>query len=52
MKESGVSQKDKKVTRFEDQLKEVNRDLSMTKMKSMFAVGFTMITLLGVLNSR
>eukprot|EP01112_Ceratiomyxa_fruticulosa_P016260 TRINITY_DN4885_c0_g1_i3.p1 TRINITY_DN4885_c0_g1~~TRINITY_DN4885_c0_g1_i3.p1 ORF type:complete len:211 (-),score=55.62 TRINITY_DN4885_c0_g1_i3:148-780(-) len=43
--------KDKKLTRIEDQLKEANRDLSMSKMKSTFVVGFAMISLVGFLNS-
>ena len=32
-------------------LKDLNRDLSMTKMKSMFAVGISMIGLFGFLNN-
>jgi hypothetical protein len=43
--------KAKKVDRMEDALKDLNRDLSMTKMKSMFAVGISMIGLFGFLNS-
>ena len=43
--------KAKKVDRMEDILKDLNRDLSMTKMKSMFAVGISMIGLFGFLNS-
>ena len=41
----------KKVDRMEESLKDLNRDLSMTKMKSMFAVGISMIGLFGFLNN-
>jgi len=41
----------KKVDRMEEALKDLNRDLSLTKMKSMFAVGISMIGLFGFLNS-
>ena len=37
--------------RMEETLKDLNRDLSLTKMKSMFAVGISMIGLFGFLNS-
>lgn len=43
--------KAKKVDRMEEALKDLNRDLTMTKMKSMFAVGISMIGLFGFLNS-
>lgn len=43
--------KAKKVDRMEEALKDLNRDLSMTKMKSMFAVGISMVGLFGFLNS-
>jgi len=42
--------RDKRTTQYEQQLQDVNRDLNMTKMKSMFAVGVAMISLFGVLN--
>jgi calcium load-activated calcium channel len=43
--------KAKKVDRMEESLKTLNRDLSMIKMKSMFAIGISMIALFGYLNS-
>ena len=43
--------KAKKVDRMEEALKDLNRDLSLTKMKSMFAIGISMIGLFGFLNS-
>eukprot|EP01114_Cavostelium_apophysatum_P014453 TRINITY_DN3761_c0_g1_i1.p1 TRINITY_DN3761_c0_g1~~TRINITY_DN3761_c0_g1_i1.p1 ORF type:complete len:199 (+),score=20.46 TRINITY_DN3761_c0_g1_i1:58-597(+) len=43
--------KDKKLDRAEDSLKTANKDMSMAKMKSNVAVGFILITLLGLMNS-
>ena len=41
----------KKIERVEEKLKSHNRDLSMVKMKSMFAIGFTFTALMGMFNS-
>ncbi|XP_065669802.1 calcium load-activated calcium channel [Hydra vulgaris] len=41
----------KKIERVEEKLKNQNRDLSMVKMKSMFAIGFTFTALMGMFNS-
>jgi len=41
----------KKIERVEERLKSHNRDLSMVKMKSMFAIGFTFTALMGMFNS-
>jgi len=41
--------KDKKVDRFEESLKNANRDMAMVKMKSTFVVGFALLSLIGVL---
>ncbi|XP_046845445.1 calcium load-activated calcium channel-like [Xenia sp. Carnegie-2017] len=41
----------KKIERVEEKLKSNNRDLSMVKMKSMFAIGFTFTALMGMFNS-
>ena len=41
----------KKIERVEERLKNHNRDLSMVKMKSMFAIGFTFTALMGMFNS-
>eukprot|EP01101_Sappina_pedata_P000234 TRINITY_DN1023_c0_g1_i1.p1 TRINITY_DN1023_c0_g1~~TRINITY_DN1023_c0_g1_i1.p1 ORF type:complete len:143 (-),score=47.53 TRINITY_DN1023_c0_g1_i1:260-688(-) len=43
--------KDRKADRYEDLLKNANRDLSFVRMKSMFAVTFSVIALLAFLNS-
>lgn len=43
--------KDKKIARYDGLLKDSNRDMSLVKMKSIFAVGFTLVVLFGVLNS-
>jgi len=43
--------KDKKFDRYEETLKNVNRDMAMSKMKSTFAVGFALIAVFGMLNS-
>ncbi len=52
-KESRVKDKSnvKKVSKMEEQLKTVQRDMSIVKMKSMFAIAFAMITLFGMINS-
>lgn len=47
---SGKQQK-KKLEREEEKLKNHNRDLSMVKMKSMFAIGFAFTALLSMFNS-
>lgn len=41
----------KKIERQEERLKNNNRDLSMVKMKSMFAIGFAFTSLLSMFNS-
>nr|XP_002730595.1 PREDICTED: transmembrane and coiled-coil domains protein 1-like [Saccoglossus kowalevskii] len=41
----------KKLERQEEKLKNNNRDLSMVKMKSMFAIGFCFTALMGMFNS-
>ncbi|XP_077986069.1 calcium load-activated calcium channel-like [Glandiceps talaboti] len=41
----------KKLERQEEKLKNNNRDLSMVKMKSMFAIGFAFTALMGMFNS-
>lgn len=41
----------KRIDRYEEVLKTTNQELGMVRMKSMFAVAFAMITILGVLNS-
>jgi len=43
--------RDKRIVQFEQQLQDANRELSQVKMKSMFVIGFTLITLFGVINS-
>ncbi|CAH1787606.1 unnamed protein product, partial [Owenia fusiformis] len=43
--------KKKKIERQEERLKANNRDLSLVKMKSMFAIGFAFTALLGMFNS-
>lgn len=44
-------QQKKKIEREEERLKNNNRDLSLVKMKSMFAIGFTFTALLSMFNS-
>ncbi|KAB7497842.1 putative glutamine--tRNA ligase [Armadillidium nasatum] len=44
-------QQKKKIEREEEKLKNSNRDLSMVKMKSMFAIGFAFTALLSMFNS-
>ncbi|KAJ8680877.1 hypothetical protein QAD02_016664 [Eretmocerus hayati] len=44
-------QQKKKIEREEERLKNNNRDLSLVKMKSMFAIGFAFTALLGMFNS-
>jgi len=46
-----VAAPQKKVNKYEESLKSLNQSMQMVKMKSMFAVGITMITLFGILNS-
>jgi len=46
-----ASKNTKKIDRYEESLKGLNRDMSMSKMKSVFAVGVTMIGLFGIMNS-
>ncbi|XP_070582285.1 calcium load-activated calcium channel-like [Ptychodera flava] len=41
----------KKLERQEEKLKNNNRDLSLVKMKSMFAIGFAFTALMGMFNS-
>eukprot|EP01133_Synstelium_polycarpum_P001160 gene1160-1329_t len=43
--------KDKRVEKLEEQLKTANKDMSVGKMKSMFAVAISMISLFSYLNS-
>ncbi|GAM25144.1 hypothetical protein SAMD00019534_083190 [Acytostelium subglobosum LB1] len=43
--------KDRKAEKIEESLKTANRDLSMSNMKSMFAVGVSMIALFSYLNT-
>ncbi|XP_037105470.1 calcium load-activated calcium channel isoform X1 [Syngnathus acus] len=49
--ESAGRQQKKKIERQEEKLKNNNRDLSMVRMKSMFAVGFCFTALMGMFNS-
>ncbi len=51
-KKKDVAATQKKVNKYEESLKNMNQSMQMVKMKSMFAVGITMITLFGILNSR
>lgn len=44
-------QQKKKLEREEEKLKNHNRDLSMVKMKSMFAIGITFTALLSMFNN-
>jgi len=44
-------QQKKKIEREEEKLKNNNRDLSLVKMKSMFAIGFAFTALLSMFNS-
>jgi len=44
--------REKRTSQYEQQLQDVNRDLNMNKMKSVFAVGVAMISLFGVLNGQ
>lgn len=46
-----VKNQKKKLERDEEKLKNDNRDLSMVKMKSMFATGFAFTALLSMFNS-
>lgn len=41
----------KKIEREEEKLKNNNRDLSLVKMKSMFAIGFAFTALLSMFNN-
>lgn len=41
----------KKIERDEEKLKNNNRDLSLVKMKSMFAIGFAFTALLSMFNT-
>ncbi|XP_025940406.1 calcium load-activated calcium channel isoform X2 [Apteryx rowi] len=49
--ESAGRQQKKKIERQEEKLKNNNRDLSMVRMKSMFAIGFCFTALMGMFNS-
>lgn len=49
--ESSDRSQKKKLERQEERLKTNNRDLSMVKMKSMFAIGFAFTALLSMFNS-
>lgn len=44
-------QQKKKIEREEERLKNNNRDLSLVKMKSMFAIGFAFTALLSMFNN-
>lgn len=46
-----VKNQKKKLERDEEKLKNDNRDLSLVKMKSMFATGFAFTALLSMFNS-
>mmetsp|Transcript_9690 Transcript_9690/g.16811 ORF Transcript_9690/g.16811 Transcript_9690/m.16811 type:complete len:178 (+) Transcript_9690:71-604(+) len=48
---SKQKQKDRKIDRYEESLKNANRDMSMWKMKSMFGVGLTFVLLYYALNT-
>jgi len=48
---SKIKSKNKKIDRYEEALKTANRELTLSKMKMMFAVGFTLFSLFGILNS-
>ena len=43
--------KKRKIEQDEEKLKNTNRDLTMVKMKSMFAIGFAFTALLSMFNS-
>ncbi|XP_076309940.1 calcium load-activated calcium channel isoform X1 [Tachypleus tridentatus] len=49
--DTGDRQQKKKIEREEEKLKNNNRDLSLVKMKSMFAIGFAFTALLSTFNS-
>ena len=49
--ETNDKQMKKKLEREEEKLKNHNRDLSLVKMKSMFAIGFAFTALLSMFNS-
>lgn len=49
--EAAARQQKKKIEREEEKLKNNNRDLSLVKMKSMFAIGFAFTALLSMFNS-
>ncbi|XP_070602977.1 calcium load-activated calcium channel isoform X2 [Erythrolamprus reginae] len=49
--ESAGRQQKKKIERQEEKLKNNNRDLSMVRMKSMFAIGFCFTALMGMFNA-
>ena len=52
MSESSLGkQQKKKLEREEEKLKNHNRDLSMVKMKSMFAIGLAFTALLSMFNT-
>lgn len=44
-------QQKRKIEREEEKLKQNNRDLSLVKMKSMFAIGFAFTALLSMFNN-
>eukprot|EP01090_Pellita_catalonica_P023694 TRINITY_DN9894_c0_g1_i2.p1 TRINITY_DN9894_c0_g1~~TRINITY_DN9894_c0_g1_i2.p1 ORF type:complete len:179 (-),score=25.35 TRINITY_DN9894_c0_g1_i2:274-810(-) len=46
-----VSKKNKKIDRLQEQLSTAERELTFSKMKSIFAVGITLVSIFGVLNS-
>ena len=43
--------RDKRIVQYEQQLQEANRELTQSKMKSMFVIGITPVSLFGVINS-
>ncbi|ELR24988.1 transmembrane and coiled-coil domains 1 family protein [Acanthamoeba castellanii str. Neff] len=43
--------RDKRIVQYEQQLQEANRELTQSKMKSMFVIGITLVSLFGVINS-
>lgn len=51
MGETNDKQQKKKLEREEEKLKNHNRDMSMVKMKSMFAIGLAFTALLSMFNS-
>lgn len=51
-KDNSETNKNKKLERYEETLKNSNQAMGMVRMKSMFAVGIILISFVGFLNSR